>query len=401
MRPHPSRRRTRGVFAMNRHYPAIRLLADWLLYVRVASVIVLGTLVLAASAQAAGQATESAPEGTSPAPTTESPPPVETVTESASENPPPVETVTEPPPVTETSTESSPPVEAVTEPTLESAPPVETVTELIPEPPPPVETVTELIPEPPPPVETVTEPVRPVEALKEATADPIQLAPEAPPPITPIQEQSKEASSSQQPAVEGVEGSPPPATPQDAAVLAPATSVAAAPDASTLGDSLATGATTSEPGVPAVKSTSPVRAIGAAARLSEAQRAADLNCELSGLSGPATDDCTAGWLAGQSLSSTSPAYLTTAALTARAATSAGGENGGAMGASRSVTPPPGPAPSGAFGSSAAGGCGTAPAGFFTLSGHLRLVAPRAMRRLKLSCQPWRTAFFVLIPERPG
>jgi len=40
-------------------------------------------------------------------------------------------------------------------------------------------------------------------------------------------------------------------------------------------------------------------------------------------------------------------------------------------------------------------------GFLTLIGLLLLAAPRAMRRLRLSCEPWLTAFFVLIPERPG
>jgi hypothetical protein len=163
------------------------------------------------------------------------------------------------------------------------------------------------------------------------------------------------------------------------------------------------------PGVPTVTmGTNIVEPVvrGASARatgvqLSAAQRAADLNCELSGLSSPDTDNCTAGWLAGQSLSSTSPAYLTTAAVAATAGTRADGAGAGSEGGSRSVTPPPGPAPSGAFGSAAAGSCGTAPTGFFTVGGHLRLVTPRAMRRLRLSCQPWRTAFFVLIPERPG
>lgn len=77
----------------------------------------------------------------------------------------------------------------------------------------------------------------------------------------------------------------------------------------------------------------------------------------------------------------------------------GGHGGSAVGG-----PPAGPAPasapSGASGA-AAGGGGLALSGFLTLAGLLLLGAPRAMRRLRLSCRPWLTACFVLIPERPG
>jgi hypothetical protein len=64
-------------------------------------------------------------------------------------------------------------------------------------------------------------------------------------------------------------------------------------------------------------------------------------------------------------------------------------------------PAPGPAPSGTSGGAAAGGSGVAFSGFVTLAGLLLLAAPRALRRLRLSFRPWLTAFFVLIPERPG
>ena len=40
-------------------------------------------------------------------------------------------------------------------------------------------------------------------------------------------------------------------------------------------------------------------------------------------------------------------------------------------------------------------------GFLIFAGLLLLAAPRVLRRLRLACQPWLTAFFVLIPERPG
>jgi hypothetical protein len=85
-------------------------------------------------------------------------------------------------------------------------------------------------------------------------------------------------------------------------------------------------------------------------------------------------------------------------------------NGGATGASggHSVISTPsgssttGPQPGGSSGgASAGGGGGLAQSGFLTLAGLLLLAAPRAMRRLRLLCRPWRIACFTLIPERPG
>jgi hypothetical protein len=66
-----------------------------------------------------------------------------------------------------------------------------------------------------------------------------------------------------------------------------------------------------------------------------------------------------------------------------------------------TSPTPGPAPAGAAGGAAVGGSGIAPTAFLTLAGLLLLAAPHALRRLRLSSRPWRTSFFVLIPERPG
>jgi hypothetical protein len=85
-------------------------------------------------------------------------------------------------------------------------------------------------------------------------------------------------------------------------------------------------------------------------------------------------------------------------------------NGGATGGGgHSVVsaPPgnstPGPQPGGGSGgaSSGGGGGGLATSGFLSLAGLLLLAAPRAMRRLRLLCRPWRIACFALIPERPG
>ena len=53
-----------------------------------------------------------------------------------------------------------------------------------------------------------------------------------------------------------------------------------------------------------------------------------------------------------------------------------------------------------FGGSAPGASGLALSAYLT-PGDLLLGGPRAMRRLRLSCEQWRAACFVLIPERPG
>jgi hypothetical protein len=357
--------------------PAGALLFRRGLCVRSAVIVVLGTLILATSARAAEPVSQAAREGKSAAPLApEAMPPVETPSEAGSESAPPGEKLGEP------SAEDPPPAET-TESEAQAPAPVEAVTEALP-PPPPVETLSEPAPAPAPPVE----------AVKEATVEPIHLTAETAASGTSGAEQGKEGAPTQIASSVVGEAAPAPTGAQVATMPGVPTVAVSATESGPLGAALTMGTRIVEPAVRGVSA----RATGV--QLSAAQRAADLNCELSGLSSPDTDNCTAGWLAGQSLSSTSPAYLITA-VAATAGTRAGGAGAGSQGGSRSVTPPPGPAPSGAFGSAAAGSCGTAPTGFFMVGGHLRLVTPRAMRRLRLSCQPWRTAFFVLIPERPG
>ena len=144
--------------------------------------------------------------------------------------------------------------------------------------------------------------------------------------------------------------------------------------------------------------------VDASAAITASQRDRQFNCELSTLGDGTASSCSAGWLSAQRLLVASPAALapTAASVAAAAGSPPGGGHGGSGGASPPVNPAPGPAPapSGASGS-AAGFSGVALSGFLTLAGLLLLGAPRAMRRLRLSCQPWRTACFVLIPERPG
>jgi hypothetical protein len=110
---------------------------------------------------------------------------------------------------------------------------------------------------------------------------------------------------------------------------------------------------------------------------------------------------------GSPVGSTLPAGSLALGVTGIALSSTPGDGppGGARGDSSSATPPSGPtpgsSPNGASGGAAAGGGGSAAAGLITLAGFLLLTAPRAMRRLRLACRPWRAACFALIPERPG
>jgi hypothetical protein len=148
--------------------------------------------------------------------------------------------------------------------------------------------------------------------------------------------------------------------------------------------------------------------LGAAPASGETQKpigigrlAGEVGCELS-MSG----SCTAAWLSTQSLIVASTTYTTATARSLAGATAGtdvpgSSDEGSSTLASRPAGPSPGPAPSGASGGSAVGGSGVAPSAFLSLAGQLRLAGPRALRRLRLSCQPWLTAFFVLIPERPG
>ncbi len=143
--------------------------------------------------------------------------------------------------------------------------------------------------------------------------------------------------------------------------------------------------------------------LGAVANMTTAQRDRQFNCDLSSVGEGAASRCS-GLPGAQPLLAQSPMGL--AATVAYVAASAGSPPSGGHGGSGTGSPPvnpapgPTPAPSGVSGS-AAGSSGVALSGFLTLAGLLLLGAPRAMRRLRLSCQPWRTACFVLIPERPG
>lgn len=173
------------------------------------------------------------------------------------------------------------------------------------------------------------------------------------------------------------------------------------------------GALTAPPTAPTARATeqqasaTPATDEDGHATLTAAQRAGPLNCELSALGGRTTDNCTAGWLGTKRFLDTSSVSFTPDAASIAAAIGgglppSGGHGGGSAVGNAPVSPTPGPAPSGASGAAmGGGGGGVAPSAFLSLAGLLLLAAPRAMRRLRLSCRPLLTACFVLIPERPG
>jgi hypothetical protein len=262
-------------------------------------------------------------------------------------------------------------VEEVKPPVEEVKPPVEEVK-------PPVEEVK------PPASKEVVVPVSDVTAPVEEQAKPVESA--------------KEAAPTEQATAPVVVSSP--SAPQAAATTTPASAPAVAEAPGALVGAF--------PPVPAGESperssppTSARTSIGMLGQLTAAQRAGELSCQLSGLTRRMSEDCSASLLPSGSLLSVASEERVAELSPARKSARTGGGYSEPVGGGRSVLPPPGPAPGGSFGGSAAAGSGIALSGFFTPAGVLHFAVPCAMRRLRLSCRPWRTAFFVLIPERPG
>ena len=279
------------------------------------------------------------------------------------------------------------------------APVVETAHEVLA----PVETVVESAPEAPvlaPVVEAAPEvlpPLQPTREVKEAPAgEPIKEVKEAPATEpakevqeAPVAESIKEAM--QVTATPGQDAAPA-NNPQ--AVVAPG--VSSAPNGPL---------TTTFPVISGESQTTSVESspdvVGLARRMIAAQHAENFDRALGGLGLSLTG--TADGLDGPSRLSASAALIDD--LSGGAISHPGapvtGRADGSPGGSIPIGPPPGSTPGGAFGGAAGGGSGTAPSGFPMFAGHLLPGAPIAMRRLRLSFRPWLTAFFVLIPERPG
>jgi S-DNA-T family DNA segregation ATPase FtsK/SpoIIIE len=365
---------------------SIRILAKGRLCARVAILVALGTFLLAGRAYAASAAepvVELAPEASSsaepvasspqeassPSPTTE---PAGEASSSASD----AESSGEAPSSTPSASapETSTPAQSAGE--ASSSTPAEPVVASPPEASSP-SPVAASAPETLPPAEQIKE-------VKEApAAEQAKEVKEA-----PVAESIKEAMQ-----VTATAG-------QDAA---PANSPAAAvgPEASSAPDGAPTTTfpvISGESQTPSVESSTD--AVALARRVIAAQRAEDFTRELGGLGASSTDTYTAGFDSPSLISAAFVRGLATGTA-ARAGAPAPGRSSGSPGGSSPIGPPPGSAPSGTCSGAAPGGSGTALSGFSTFAGHLLPGAPLAMRRLRLSFQPWLTAFFVLIPERPG
>jgi outer membrane biosynthesis protein TonB len=286
-------------------------------------------------------------------------------------------------------------------PTPEGMPPAPT-----PEPtPPPAPT-----PEPTPPPAPTPEPTPPPAPTPEPTPPAPGGEPSTPavPERTPVPEATPEAPSAHAPSGDASRstpgGAPERTTSPDAA---DASRAAATPMPSTVSPGSLPTATAvrdqrkpvARPGAASRPGDDLARALGALAGVS-------LGCALSGMEPHVTSNCSAGAGGAQRLSGVPGALVATPSTRSSspdpAAASADGEHGGSAVVGRLPTGPgPGPAPGGAAGGSAAGGSGVALAAFLSLAALLRLAPSRAMWRLRLSCEPWLTACFALIPERPG
>lgn len=231
-------------------------------------------------------------------------------------------------------------------------------------------------------------PVTP-EALAPA---PTPVSEEAPvtAPTAPVKQEGSEAA-----AAASIEGSA--QGPQSSSPLAGGPQAVATPDAAGEGAGEA-------PSVPVVVLNAPVLGNAGEALARSAGCSAPASGTLSALAGRISTDCTTASFATQASLSTSSTSFNNVAASLAAATPGGppdGGHGGSTSGSPPEGPPTGPAPSGVSGGAGVGAAGLIFSGFLTLAGLLLAGAPRAMRRLRLSCQPWLTACFVLIPERPG
>ncbi|HEY4451212.1 MAG TPA: hypothetical protein VGN13_06415 [Solirubrobacteraceae bacterium] len=253
-------------------------------------------------------------------------------------------------------------------------------------------------------------PESPRETTPPPSEPPVTIATGETPEVRPSAPVEKESSETALAAGHGEEPPKEPLTSTSTVVQAssaPGTGEAAPATPAALGTPTALlVASASAPVVGAPAETSPLPVAGGAseppAGTGATRASAAVNCQVSLLGGPITS-CTTGWLRTSGLVQSQPVSLAAGpswSQTVSAARAGGGHDESAVGG-RPATPSPGPGPGGASGSASVGGSGLALSAFLTLTGLLLLAAPRAMRRLRLSCEPWLTAFFVLIPERPG
>jgi hypothetical protein len=390
--------------------PSIRILAKGRLCARVAILVALGTLLLAGRAHAAAPVAEPAGEASSSTPA-EPAPEASSSTTPAAEPAPEASSPAEP--VVGSSPEASSPSLATETSAGETSSPAsgaEPAGEAS------SSTSAESIAEPAPVASSPAPVADPAPEVSSPTGPVVEPAPKASPPVesskeateAPVVEPKKEAAEvpAGKPVLEkGAENlSQTLSSASQSATTAgnPSDSVAAEVSGTATGPLTAILPVTEE--LPATSTASSV-SVAALALTIAAQRAENFTRELGGLGASSTDTYAAGLdTAGiDSPSLISAAFVEDLATgtAARAGAPAPGRSGGPPGGGSPIGPPPGSTPSGTFSAAAGGGSGTALSGFPTFAGHLLRGAPLAMRRLRLSFQPWLTAFFVLIPERPG
>jgi hypothetical protein len=262
------------------------------------------------------------------------------------------------------------------------------------------------------PVET--QPVPPIEPVEEATAPPSELVQETPVVTLPLESVEKtpataaEEPLSKESSEEGASGGSPA---HYSTLLAAAGPSDPSGRTDALGEQAPSGPPATAAAITAQIAEVSGQAEGSAKVIpvrSAGSQAGRFKCELSALGGNMTDNCTAGWLGAPREVSSAPtsAAVTAVSSLAAAATanspSGGGHDGSGLGGPP-LTSAPGSAPGGSSGAATGAGGGGSGAGvstFLTLAGLLLLGAPRALRRLRLSFEPWLAGCFVLIAERP-
>jgi hypothetical protein len=272
---------------------------------------------------------------------------------------------------------------------------------------------TQVVPPSTEPVEEALPPPPPSDPVEEVLAGgPSAEGPE-PAPVAPAGEAAEEPAQGKaaDPSKEGEAGEGLLAHPSTPAVLAAETQDASA-HAAVPGE-LATSTPTATPAgvtaqvaeVSGQAGASPDRPLKHSVE-SAGSQAGRFSCELSAFGGSATENCTAGWLGAPREGVSASADVALAAVsslitgTTPAPPGGGGHDGSAI-SSQPLTSAPGPAPSGSSGAATgAAGSGIGVSIFLTLAGLLLLGAPRVLRRLGLSFEPWLAGCFVLIPEHP-
>jgi len=406
--------------------PSTRVLSKGCLAAWLAVSLAFAALVVASDAQAHGtnepkRAAETPiGEGAAggDAPTEQASSPAEEATPRAEQTQPPAEQTKPPAEETpSTSEQAPPPAEQTPPPAEEPTPPAEEPTPPAEEPTPPAEEPTPPAEEPTPPAE---EPTPPAEQAQPAAEQGQPAAEQTPPPAEePTPPQTPPTTKEVPPAVEDgnvkevtTEASSDGAASEDTGGNSQVSAVASRPSAEDPAGEVAAGAaiavtTSAAPGVLPESLTSPAQSQSSLAqgpREISIRKAGQPTCELAGIGGGITVGRAGDWLEISTASSDLPSPFAIAGASRTETTSgapAGSQGGGSAVENHPPAPSPGPGPGGAGGAAAAGGSpGSALSASSTLAGVLLQAEPRAMRRLRLSQQSWRTSFFVLIPERP-